>query len=309
MSRADSGRRAPMGGQNIPVWSKLRSGWQVYLAHRRNVFSNAEVAVRYHRNLVEYLRAGTGLAPAEASILDLGCGQQAVQTVLFHAEGARVVGVDVEVPTFRMNPAVLLQTVRLNGVERGLKSVARRLLVDGRFFRDLAREAGRPLDLEAVDVRIMDAGDLSFPDRSFDFVVSTAVFEHIEDVRGAAREVNRVLGEGGLAVITPHLFPSLSGGHNLEWAEPDRRPSLTVPPWDHLRAARYPANVYLNRLKWSDYRRILGEELLIEAEVPEREGRALLTPKLESELGARGYSREDLTTKTVMFFCRRRREP
>ena len=28
---------------------------------------------------------------------------------------------------------------------------------------------------------------------------------------------------------------------------------------------------------------------------------------LEAELGARGWTREDLTTKTVMFFCRKRK--
>jgi hypothetical protein len=107
-------------------------------------------------------------------------------------------------------------------------------------------------------------------------------------------------------VITPHLFPSLSGGHNLEWAAPDERPAATVPPWDHLRENRYPVNLYLNRLGWRDYRAALRGTMEVVEEVPEREGEALLTPALAAELAGRGWSREDLTTKTVMFFCRKR---
>jgi hypothetical protein len=133
-----------------------------------------------------------------------------------------------------------------------------------------------------------------------------AVFEHIEDVEGAAREAARVLKPSGAAVIVPHLFPSISGGHHLEWSRPDTAPSTRVPPWDHLREHRFPANVYLNRLRRADYDRAFGERFRIEEAVEEREGEALLTPELERELGARGYTRDDLLTKTVTYFLRRR---
>ncbi|MEO0094108.1 MAG: methyltransferase domain-containing protein, partial [candidate division WOR-3 bacterium] len=90
----------------------------------------------------------------------------------------------------------------------------------------------------------------------FDFVFSRAVFEHINDVPAAVKEVNRVLSLNGIAVISIHLFPSLSGGHHLEWARPDQSPSTKVPPWDHLRDNNYPVDVYLNKLTINQYREI-----------------------------------------------------
>ena len=58
---------------------------------------------------------------------------------------------------------------------------------------------------KAVDLRVMDATDLDFPDAAFDLVYSFHALEHIADDRGALREMNRVLKPGGLACIgTPN---------------------------------------------------------------------------------------------------------
>ncbi len=46
---------------------------------------------------------------------------------------------------------------------------------------------------------------LPFEDDSFDFVVSTAVLEHAQNIEACHREISRVLRPGGLAM---HLFPS-----------------------------------------------------------------------------------------------------
>ena len=46
---------------------------------------------------------------------------------------------------------------------------------------------------------------LPFEDDSFDFVVSTAVLEHAQNIEACHREISRVLRSGGLAM---HLFPS-----------------------------------------------------------------------------------------------------
>lgn len=59
----------------------------------------------------------------------------------------------------------------------------------------------------------LSAGDalaLPFADATFDRVISSEVFEHIPDDRGAAREVFRVLKPGGTAAITvPTYLPEL----------------------------------------------------------------------------------------------------
>jgi hypothetical protein len=120
------------------------------------------------------------------------------------------------------------------------------------------------------------------------------------------REVNRVLRPGGIAVITPHLFPSLSGGHNLEWIWPDRQAAVNVEPWDHLRRNQHPAGAYMNRMKLGEYREHFGAEMKVIDESLFVEGARYLTPEIEAELGAKGYTREDLLTRTVTFFARKR---
>lgn len=46
-----------------------------------------------------------------------------------------------------------------------------------------------------------DANHLPYPDESFDAVVSTQVFEYIEDIQGALAEVRRVLRPGGRVLL------------------------------------------------------------------------------------------------------------
>ncbi len=226
--------KTTMAGQKIPMASKLRSAAAIYRAHRDRVFGNATSTLEYHEELRGYFDRFVGKSIAGARILDLGCGQTATQTALFHADGARVTGIDIEVPTYRMSPLTFMRVWRRNGTERAFKSLARHVLFDRRFFSELSKEYGRPVRFDGIDTRVMDAASMAFDDATFDFIYSMAVFEHISDIRPAVAELNRVLAPGGIAVITPHLFPSLSGGHRLDWIWPDektfRRRTAVGPP-------------------------------------------------------------------------------
>jgi SAM-dependent methyltransferase len=63
--------------------------------------------------------------------------------------------------------------------------------------------------LVATEVYQLDGARLPFGDRTFDQVVVVDYLEHIEDDRGFARELARVLVPGGRAVVNvPHLQPS-----------------------------------------------------------------------------------------------------
>lgn len=60
----------------------------------------------------------------------------------------------------------------------------------------------------------MDARQLAFADASFDVVASTALFEHIDRVEDAAREMARLLRPGGLAFANfAPLFHTYGGAH------------------------------------------------------------------------------------------------
>jgi ubiquinone/menaquinone biosynthesis C-methylase UbiE len=297
--------RTTMVGR-VSIRRKLGSALAIYRAHRNGDFSNAEREVAFCQMLVDAFRECTGREIQGARVLDVGCGQTATHSLILASRGAEVTGIDIEVPTLTMGPRTFVRVARRNGLERALKSLARHVLFDRRFFRDLAAATGKPVRPKGVDLRVMDVKQMSFPDSTFDLIFAPNVFEHIDDLPPAVAEVNRVLKPGGIAVITPHLFPSLSGGHNLEWHYPMTKGSEDVPAWDHLREWRFPANTYLNGLKLTDYRTAFSAMDVAREDLGTEGGEAYLTPEIWQELAGKGYSREDLLTCTATFYARKR---
>ena len=298
--------KASMSGQDIPLFDRIRSSWNILRAYRNGVFGNVSPALAHHRHMLDVMRRHAGVEPKDATILDVGSGQMAQQTALFLAEGARVVGVDLEFPTYRMNPKVFFEVAKRNGVERAVKSAVRHVLFDRKYMAELSKQLGKPVPFEQVEVRAMDADALEFPDDHFDFVHSSWVFEHVENVRGAIREISRVLKPTGVAWIGTHLFPSLSGGHHLDWIRPGEQTDSPVSPWDHLLDNQFPVNTYLNRLRLDEYREIFDSEVEVIEEMLTHEGEEFLTPELEATLLDKGYTRQDLTTRTHEIVCRRK---
>jgi hypothetical protein len=77
---------------------------------------------------------------------------------------------------------------------------------------------------------------------------------------------------------------------------------------DHLRANRFPAHVYLNKLKESEYRAAFAAESrfeLLDWVIARTEGEGLLTPEIERAIGGR-YTRDDLLRREVIAIARRR---
>jgi SAM-dependent methyltransferase len=73
-----------------------------------------------------------------------------------------------------------------------------------------------------------DVGWLPFGDGSFDAVLALDVLEHLDDDRGAAREIARVLRPGGCAVVTVPAFQFLWSAHDeaLSHVRRYRRPQI-----------------------------------------------------------------------------------
>ena len=113
----------------------------------------------------------------------------------------------------------LLAMGRLRGcVSTGVDTDPRRLAGPARGARGAARAA--------------DASALPFPDASFDGCCATEVLEHVEDDRGALRELHRVLRPGGiLAISVPHArCPFWWDPINRVWIGPRRQRPIRSGP-------------------------------------------------------------------------------
>jgi SAM-dependent methyltransferase len=250
------------------------------------------------------LEKHAGLPVEGARVLDLGCGPRFPALLLFHTFGARATGIDAEVVDPAFGEGAGLRMIRKHGFPRFLKSLARGVLFDRGYYRELRKRAGRTLLFRGLDIRRMDARRLDFPDAHFDLVHSNSVFEHFEDVPRALDELARTLKPKGVASVVVHLFPSLSGGHLLEWAFPDEKVPRASPPWDHLLGRRFPGGVFLNGWRESDYLRELEKRFTLLEYEAYPEGESYLTPERERALS--GWTREELTKRAFRAVLARR---
>jgi SAM-dependent methyltransferase len=261
--------------------------------------SDAEMHWTGYRAWREHL-ARFGLANVQRlRVLEIGCGDRAQLSLLFASDGAAVVGLDqLPVALGRRRPGMWLSLAREQGIRAALRAVGRDLVHTARYWRHLARLAGRALPVDAVHLVRGDAARLPFPDESFDLVVSSAVWEHLPDVEAATREVDRVLRHDGVAVIQIALFPALQGGHHPDWHSSDPRLRRSIRPWDHLRPDRNPLPTYLNEWREGQYRAVLERCLrVIEWEDGSMRGAPLLDETLRADLAA--YSERDLLLSSI----------
>jgi SAM-dependent methyltransferase len=238
--------------------------------------------------------------------LDVGCGLLQWQTIMLHSLGVDVTGLDMEYVRADRLPDKYLHIWRRNGLERAVKTLFWDFTYRNQYRHALAACAPFPLNLHGLKFRQHTAERLPFDDNQFDLVASHEVFEHIADVPAAVREIKRVLKPGGIVYINVHLFPSISGGHHVEWKYPDEEPSANVPPWDHLRGNTAPEHPsWINKLREGDYRPIFESELEILCwEASAYEGRGLLTPEIKAELP--DYNEDELLKKGVIIVARKR---
>lgn len=278
-----------------------KSKLYTYLGLIKYFQKNREFALHdYHQVFCEAKRVLEQYISKEMQhvrILEVGCGQRFATILLFHSLGAHAIGIDTDLVDPHFSVKGLLSVWKKNGFERFVKTLFRHILFDKAYYRTLEKEFGRPLKMENVDIRAMNACSLEFPDNYFDYVYSNAVFEHINNIEKACSEIARVLNADGIAHIGVHLFASLSGGHNLEWAYPDEKPSTSVPPWDHLRENLFPAHAFLNRLREKDYLSVFNKFFSIIDKKSKYEGEQFLTEEILKEIPE--FSRDELLKRSI----------
>ena len=283
--------------RRIALWiSMVRYG----LEHNRD-FAHEHFAF-FERMLTE-LESHRGTKDLEGlRVLEVGCGKMRWLTLLLHSRGAQVTGFDTEVVERGLMKYPRIW--RANGLERAARTLVWDVLYARSYYRELARTAPFALRFDGLDVRQMSVTEMDFAPKTFDLVVSHEVFEHLPDVNGALDGVARVLKDDGLTYIYTHNFTSLSGGHHIAWKYPDSEPSETVPPWDHLRANRFPdIPSWINGWREHRYRQAFDARFeVLEWIHTEREGEALLTPEIRRELD--DYSEDELLTKGFIAIAR-----
>lgn len=238
--------------------------------------------------------------------LDVGCGNMLPATISLTGLGMHVTGIDIDPyePPLRALPRRMKQ----EGKARALSMTARNMLIDGKVQRGLAARFPHKVRINALDVRVMDAAKIEFPDNTFDLIFSTAVFEHIENMPAVLMEVYRVLKPGSVGRLHAHLWTSRTGSHTTEMMD-ERGVPLPVKPWDHLLNPQFRANCYLNFFRDMDYRRHIEETPLDIVDwvrsKPDPKEEAMLEGELGEQLEAKGYSREELLTTSLSMIVRK----
>jgi SAM-dependent methyltransferase len=243
-------------------------------------------------------------------VLDVGCGSNAPMTLMLHSSGVQVTGVDGYVGYrwgLGFQPGRYARYLREAGAAKTLRKAAGEIVYDRHYYKTLSKTLGFPLTEQGLDLRVMRVEALQVPDASVDVIHSNATWEHVADVDSANRELARVLRPGGVAYIEIHLFPSLSGGHDLPWIVPGRIDLGGITPWGHLRhPATWVPPVFLNRFRERDYRRsfeAVRELDILDWKTEFTEAHELVTPELLADLP--DYSAEELTKRSIIVVLRR----
>lgn len=291
--------------------SKLSALYREALCLRSTHKRQAQERVAGHIEVLRELEAliwkQYGVTLRNKDVLDIGPGQFLMHMIYF-ARQNRVKGIDLDVIPHGFNPLPYLQMLRHNGPRRTLKTIGRKVMgIDGRYAKELKRQLGMER-IPNLDVRRMDAMNITFPDSSFDFVHSRSVFHHIPEPDVAMRQVARILRPGGVALLSFHLYTSENGCLDPRIFT-ERR--AEVGQWVHLRpsmAGTYTPNAYVNKLRMTKWRELFAKEMPGVEYVLHRNKRANVEEdarSLQNKGELADYNMEELLTDEVIVLWRK----
>ena len=252
----------------------------------------------------------------DKEVLDLGCGQRYPFSLLCSLNNANVTALDIDYIKPGNIFLIFFRILYYNGIKRVIKTIFRKIFLDTKYYTILTKQSQKTINTYKRKINFIlydpNSGEYPLDSSTFDLITSNAVLEHVNDVDQFAKELYRLLKNDGVFYGIIHNYYSISGGHNLEWAFPDTKPSSTIPPWDHLLDNKFPTFVYLNKLKPEEYKQIFSKyfDILffngcglnhIEGEF---EGLSYYKNSLDERL--KKYSKELLTTRAYKIIIKKK---
>ena len=238
------------------------------------------------------------------NVLDIGCGIRYPWTLLFHSYDIKVIGIDITSP--RYNSREYSHVLQNHGLTQFIKRIVMELLINKIYHSALGEAAGIPMKFNNLDLREMDAANTPYANEEFDLIISNAVFEHLNKPEQVLREMKRIMKDGAIAHIGVHLFPSLTGGHNTIYDDPDIKEVVLgeIPAWDHLRQNLFPSAGYLNKLREADWIEMFSKHFEILQCIKEyTEPDTYLTTAISNELPQ--YTRDELLNRSIIIIARK----
>ncbi len=239
----------------------MREAWGLYRLHSQSTAERVLASIGDARQAERIVTDRLGLNLRDLDVLDIGPGQFLSHMIYFSVRN-RVVGVDLDVIAQGFRPLDYAKMVQINGLRRAAKTITRKCFgVDRRFAWELRRQLGLG-STPRLNVLQMDAGAMSFPAASFDFVYSRAVFHHLPDPRLAIDGVVRVLRPGGASYIALHPYTSETGCLDPRIYSNQRD---EIRGWPHLRPSLRStvdsSNTYVNKLRLSEWRALFAARM------------------------------------------------
>lgn len=254
--------------------SSLSRITETYLLFKQNLTATSAQAERAHSSFQQIVDE---FNLTDSRILEIGAGSRGALLQMFD-ESNDVVGIDKYLGALDQ------------GYWKALKTTVRKVMFDPLFYYYLKKCNSGYLNRRRK-VLSMDAMEMDFPDCQFDFVYSRFFLEHIEDIRGLAEEISRVLKPGGKTYHVFALYTTLDGAHTLDWRRYE--------PWQHL-TGHVEGNAYVNKYRLEQYKEffesVFGEgNVEIRTKINEF-SREYLTPQLRAQLN--DYSEDELLTSS-----------
>jgi len=239
--------------------SMVRELAHLYRFHLENFSDRVRMQLDEAKHVEDLVTRKAGLELSGLDVLEVGPGQYLTQ-LLYFSKNNRAVGIDRDVIDQRASMSTYIEMLRDNGWFRTTKTLGRKLLGIDRKYAAAIRQSLDVDKIPDVVVHRMDVREMTFPERSFDFVYSRAVLHHLDDVGRAIAEIARVMRPGGACYLTLHPYTSPTGCLDPRIYTAQRN---EVEGWPHLRQAAdnrlLPANAMVNRLRIGEWKKLFAD--------------------------------------------------